>query len=393
MRAIIPAHEIKHRVPEQGRVRMGVKVVGKDGKTRPKKLSRLRFTSADKHALDVIAEKYGGTVEPWSDGPTDGLYQVTVTTAKIPVVLPPDPLSGTPIYEHWSGGGCLRRCDGLRCTLPLADNAGPDAEPAVVDCPCRAENRMLCKPRTRLNVVLREVPFGGTWRLESTGWNAAEELPGMVEMVMRVQEIGMVMGELGIEERKRVVNGQTKRFVVPALSLPESIDALAAGEMRLHALGKVREIATDTLGVSRPELNVGQAETDWFDDEPVDAEIVEDVGGSVELDDGASGEKHPSPPEPPPPVIHHGVQSPLLKSLHAALRDASELPEITMDADELRHALVALVTKGRAQSSNDLTDLEQREAVTLIADVLAGDRRFLGVRDGRLRLSAKREDS
>lgn len=222
----------------------------------------------------------------------------------------------------------------------------------------------------------------------------------------------MVMGELGIEERKRIVNGQTKRFVVPALSLPESIDALAAGEMRLHALGKVREIATDTLGVSRPELNAGQAETDWFDDEPVDAEIVEEPqppctcetfgNGVMSGNDGrlppAEGcPRHGLPPtdwaDPSPPVTHHGVQSPLLKSLHAALRDASELPEIDLGTDDLRHALVCLVTQGRAQSSNDLTEAEQREALNLTADVLAGDRRFLGVRDGRLRLSAKREDS
>lgn len=377
MRQIVPVHEIKHRIAEQGRIRMGIKVdagFDRDGKpkSRPKKLSRFRFTSSDVAALEVIAQKYGGEVTPWNDGPTDGLHEVTVTQAKIPVVLPPDPLSGSPIYEHWSGGGCLRRCDGLACTLPLADNAGPNAEPAVVECPCRAENRMLCKPKTRLNVALREVPFGGTWRLESTGWNAAEELPGMVDMVLRVQEVGLVCGELSIEERKRVANGRTSRFVVPALSLPESIDALAAGEMRLHALGKVREIATDTLGMApRPELNAGQAETDWFDDdEPVDAEIVDD--------------------EPPPSVTTHGVQSPRLKALHAALNDAVSLPEIDVDADTLRHALVRLVTQDRAESSNDLTEPEQREALNLMADLLAGDRRYLGVRDGRLRLSAKK---
>ncbi len=412
MRAIVPVHEIRHRVPEQGRIRMGAKVatsgVDKNGKpkTRPVKLKRLRFTSADRQAIDAIAAKYGGEVTPWQDGPTDGLYQVTVNTAKIPIVLPPDPLSGTPIYEHWSGGGCLRRCDGLNCTLPLADNAAPDAAPAVVECPCRAENRMICKPKTRLNVVLREIPFGGTWRLESTGWNAAEELPGMVDMVMRVQEIGMVMGELGIEERKRIVRGQTKKFVVPALSLPESIDALAAGEMRLHALGKVREIATDTLGMSRPELNAGAPEADE-DDWVVDAEIVddEDGGEAGSLPTGTGSPTDSAPPphseggepgpatQPPPSPAKRGVQAPKVKALHAALRDALALEEIDVDVDTLRHGLVRLVTKGRSESSAEMTDLEQSEALSLVADLLAGDRRYLGVTEGRLRVSARKEDA
>lgn len=388
---------------------MGVKVdtgeVDKNGnkKMRPKKLSRFRFTSNDVEALNVIAAKYGGEVTPWNDGPTDGLHEVTVTQAKIPVVLPPDPLGGSPIYEHWSGGGCLRRCDGIDCTLALADNAKPDAEPAVVPCPCRAENRMICKPKTRLNVVLREVPFGGTWRLESTGWNAAEELPGMVEMVMRVQEIGMVCGELSIEERKKVANGRTSRYVVPALSLPESIDALAAGEMRMGALGKVREIDAPAA----PQLEPAP-EKDWYDedDEIHDAEIVPDeiagVSASEErsADPGVTLEPEEGPPDAdtprtatPAPIIRHGVQSPTQKALHAALRDAVALPEIDVEVDDLRHALVHLVTNGNETSSAALTDTEATEALRLISDLLEGTRRYLGIRIGRLRLSAKKEDA
>lgn len=420
MREIVPIHQIKRRVPEQGRIRMGVKqLTGKLDKnnkpmSRPVKLSRLRFTSQDRAALDVIADKYGGEVTPWTDAPTDAQYQVTVTREKIPVVLPPDPLSGTPIYEHWSGGGCLRRCDGVDCAIPAAD---AEEQQAIIACPCRAENRMACKPRTRLNVVLRDVPFGGTWRIESTGWNAAEELPGMVDMVLTVQETGMVMGELSIGQRTRLVGGQTKKFVVPALSLPESIEALAEGQMRLRSLGKVREIQSDLAalpaGVAvEAEL---EGEPDW-----IDAEVVEERDDAPSSADGAppvgrqsapstgggakpdatetSGPAGGTAPEPP----KRRVQSPRVKALHAGVRQLIDVPDVAQhltshkigeQADQLRHGLVLLVTKGRSSSTSETTDAEEAEMLNLVGELLAGDRRLLGFGDdGRVRVSGKRSE-
>lgn len=431
MREIVPVHKIKRRVPEQGRIRMGRKVLtgeldkNNKPKSRPSKLTRLRFTSGDKQALDVIADKYGGDVTPWTEGPHDAQFEVTVTQEKVPIVLPPDPLSGTPIYEHWSGGGCQRRCDGIDCTLPLADNAAPDAEQLVVACPCRAENRMQCKPRTRLNVALREVPFGGTWRIESTGWNAAEELPGQVDMVLTVQETGMVMAELSIAQRTRLVRGQTKKFVVPCLTLPESIEALAAGSMRLKALGQVREIAGNLAALPAAK-EVEDEREDWIDgtDEVVDAELVEEPdddrdrapgapgrsgasssAGGGEDGDGPAGrspagvQTSAGPAAPAPPKRR--VQSPRVKALHAGIRQLLDVPDVTAllespkisdQADQMRHGLVLLVTEGRSSSTTDTNDDEQARMLTLVGELLGGERRLIGFADdGRIRLSARKE--
>jgi hypothetical protein len=272
----------------------------------------------------------------------------------------------------------------------------------VIACPCRAENRMVCKPRTRLNVVLRDVPFGGTWRIESTGWNAAEELPGMVDMVLTVQQTGMVMGELSIGQRTRLVGGQTKKFVVPALSLPESIEALAEGQMRLRSLGKVRESQSDLAalpaGAEVNEVELEPVEPDW-----IDAEIVDDgVGGQ---DEGKSGDTVSNRPSQEPPATatpsKRKVQSPRVKALHAGVRQLVDVPDVnqhltspkvTERCDQLRHGLVLLVTKGRSSSTAETSDEEQAEMLTLVGELLGDDRRLLGFADdGHVRVSAKRD--
>lgn len=383
MRAIVPVHEIKRRITEQGRIRMGVKVSMGEGKSRPKKLDRLRFTSADKRAILKIAELYGGDATEWPEGPDPNLWQVTVTADRVPVVLPPDPLSGTPIYELWSGGGCQRRCDGIDCTLAVATDAGPDTQPAVLECQCRAQNKMLCKPRTRLNVVLRDVPFGGTWRLESTGWNAAEELPANVDMVMHVQNEGLATAELGITQRNRMVRGHMKHYVVPSLTLPESILALAEGRMRLTALGQAREV---------PALPAPAG--DWYDDdEIVDAEVIDEDVGAGEGPETSDDKVPPADPlEPPAPTRR--VQSPRVKALHAGLRQVIDIPGIDVDVNSLRHSLVMLVTEGRSPSTKDMNDAEEQRALELVDDLLQGRRRFIGVADnGKMRLSQRREET
>lgn len=405
MREIVPVHQIKRRIPEQGRIRMGEKgTTVKNGKTitYPKRLTRFRFTSADKPALDTIAELYGGTVTAWDDKQNVGHHQVTVTQEKIPVVLPPDPLSGTPIYELWSGGGCQRRCDGIECALEKSPDAKPDDAQPVAPCLCRANGLMLCKATTRLNVILREIPFGGTWRLESKGWNSAEELPGMVAAVLAVQESGFTVAELAIGQRSKITNGKTSRYVVPALTLPESVEALAEGRMRLTALGRLREIATDTLHMDRPALNAGQVAPPApppVDDGTVDAEwFFEELDEPPDSLDERPGTSTGTADEPPPPVGGPAFSADERAyrpetALHVGIAQVVEIPEVaaaSATVNDFRHALVLLVTKDRSPSSKDLAPLELSAALALVADLLAGDRRWVGIENGRLRVSGRR---
>lgn len=249
----VPLNNLRRRIPEAGRLRMGVKT----GRAM-KAIDTWRFTSHDKVALEQIADLYGGAVKAWSDPKAaEGQFEVITDASEIRIVLPPEPLSG-PVYELWSGGGCERRCDGEHCETMQRGPEGP--EPVEVPCLCSAAGALSCDVKTRLSVLLPEIRFAGVWRLDTKSWNAAQELPGMVELVQSQQGNGLSYAVLAIKPRRTVTNGQTKRFLVPQLGIPQSLEELAAGMTRLGALP-----ATEA-----PALEAGEP-----DDVVVDAEIVD----------------------------------------------------------------------------------------------------------------------
>lgn len=264
-RAVVPVAHLNRRVPEQGRIRIGAK----SGKAM-KALDTFRFTSHDRSALEQIAERYGGEVREWSDPKAaKGQWEVITEASEVEVVLPPDPLGGTPIYELWSGGGCERRCDGLTCSVMVKGPEGP--EPSEIACRCVEDGAMICEPHTRLSVILRHLRFGGVWRLESKGWNAAQELPGMVEMVQQMQDQGLPYATLGLQQRRSQTAGETRHYVVPVISLPADPDTLASGRMTLGA----GELSPE-LDEPVPELEAAEViEAEFGAEDVVDAEIVD----------------------------------------------------------------------------------------------------------------------
>jgi hypothetical protein len=210
----MPILVLQQRLRELGRIRIGQKVATSSGKTRPAKLDRFRLTSPSKELLDRVAAKYGGTVEAWTPEGGAGQYEVITDAKRMPIHVPPQPVSQ--YFELWSGGGCQRRCDGI--TELLKDRpciCGPDPE------------RRQCKPTTRLNVVLSEIEGVGVWRLESHGYYAALELPGVAELL--AQTGGYVEAFLGLEQRTAKRDGQTRHWMVPTIDVAVTPAALMAG--------------------------------------------------------------------------------------------------------------------------------------------------------------------
>lgn len=248
-RAIVPIAQLQNRIPTAGRLRFGQKSGPKGA---PKAIDTWRFTSHDREAIDQVASIYGGAVEAWSDAPTPGQWQVTTTASELRIVLPPDPLGGSPIYEQWSGGGCQRRCDGVTCVVN--QRTGPDeVEPVETPCICDAKGELECQVKTRLSVILPDIKFAGVWRLDSGSWNVAHEMPGMVELVQSLQQRGLTRGLLALEHRKSVSGGKTRRYIVPTLRVDGSMDQLASGEMQVSALGTVEQ---------RPAIGPGVVDSD-----------------------------------------------------------------------------------------------------------------------------------
>jgi hypothetical protein len=166
-------------------------------------------------------------------------------------------------YEMWSGGGCVRRCDGIECETSQR-SFDADYEPVMVSCICGSKGKLECRPYTRLNVIIPSIRFGGSWRLESKGWNAAEELPGMAEMLANIQEGGHLRGRLRLEHRQS--QGGRRKFVVPTLAIDVSVNDILAGN-----------VAVPSLTSSAPSVAINPPLMELPSDDIIDAVIIDEI--------------------------------------------------------------------------------------------------------------------
>lgn len=371
--AVVPLATIARRIPEAGRIRIGVKAPTSKGGERPKAIGEFRFTSHDRAALEQIAGMYGGAVKPWSDPKAaEGQYEVITSAPEIRVVLPPDPLGGSPVYELWGGGGCERRCDGITATVL---QQGPDGlEPTDVACLCAARGELSCSVTTRLSVILPEVRFAGVWRLDTKSWNAAQELPGMVDLIQQMQGRGLSYAVLAVKHRRSVFAGETRRFMVPVLGVGASIEELAAGQARLGSIGAgdtvapVGELGPGEVGAGTVVVPASSASAAGSipatevppppdpDDEITDAELVDE-------------------PEPsraqhaPTPIVDGGISPMATRSQITKLQIGCSALGMTTKPKRLEWATVHV---GRpVESFNALTLEEASLLIDLAEDEIA----------------------
>lgn len=220
---ITPLSDLTRRPPEAGRIRLGEKTG-----SAMRSLDKFRFTSPDQTVISQLAALYGGECKPWNDPKANPSkqWQVHTEAAEIPVYLVPDGLSVW--YETWAHGGVQRRCDGVMCEVPRV--VGYDYEMVQQNCLCRVEGVRSCRPYTRMQLILPQVSFRGVWRLETKGWNAATELPGMYDMIVQLAERGgLLQAMLGIERREQRTAAGKRNFVVPRLTIVQTAEELQAG--------------------------------------------------------------------------------------------------------------------------------------------------------------------
>lgn len=275
---VVPLNQIDRRMAEAGRIRMGEKTA-----KAMRSIDRFRFTSPDEGLIKQIAALYGGTAEPWHEpkaNPSDQ-WQVKIEADKINVILPPDSLDQW--YELWAGSGCVRRCDGEQCETPT--QTGDGYAMTSVPCMCDANQLMECKPHTRLKVILPGVDLHGVWRLETKGWNALHELPGMVDLIEAMTARGrIVQAQLSIEKQEKMVNRRKSNFVVPKIELPFTPEQLVAGAANLGAL------TTGTSPAEVPALGPGmsseyQANIEGFTTPGVESDLMRQIREAKETHD------------------------------------------------------------------------------------------------------------
>jgi recombination directionality factor gp3-like protein len=226
-----PILDLQRRLVEVGRIRIGAQAKTRTGKLAPKKLDSYRLTSGSKDLLDAAAAIYGGEVVPWEGAPGDSRQWELFTTADVLDVVFPPGQNFTQFWEMWSGGGCLRRCDGEReqigdgpCLCPRDYDERRD----------QAAEGKACKPTTRLSVILPKVPGIGVWRVETHGFYAAVELAGSAELCEMATAKGrMIPARLRLDRRTVKRGGQTRNFNVPVVEIDATVtqvmEALGVG--------------------------------------------------------------------------------------------------------------------------------------------------------------------
>jgi hypothetical protein len=259
---VTPVRLLSRRAPEAGRIRLGVKT----GRAM-KAIDTFRFTSPHRESIERLASIYGGTPKPWDEPKARVKNQWEVITEckqGLRVFLPQDSLSLN--YEAWSGGGRIRECDGEVCMISVR---GPDAGLEPTPCICHAKGVQECSPKLRMQVILPELDFQGSWRLETGSWNAVHELPGMYEMIQQLASTGkMVDAYLNIEPRTQVKDGKTKNFVVPTLSMAHTPLNMLEGSSSV-----------------RPQLTAAPAPLDMEALPVAPDEVLEDDGQLVFLEE------------------------------------------------------------------------------------------------------------
>ncbi|WP_431784378.1 hypothetical protein [Streptomyces chumphonensis] len=220
---------MKRQAAELGRIRTGYSRPNKDPKKRniPVRSRTFVLTSHSRDYVAAAAELLGGDVEEWTPQNSKvAQYRVITKASELRAILPAgDPLSQS--YEMWSGGGCSRRCDGeteQKTKQPCICLAryGEDWHLRPAD--------QVCRPTSRINVMLPDLPDLGVWRLETKSYYAADAMAGGLDIVLAATEgKSMMPVRMWIEQRTAVRDGETKNFpvvmVVP--SLPKLRHALS----------------------------------------------------------------------------------------------------------------------------------------------------------------------
>lgn len=367
----MPIVDVQAKFRELGRIRAGLVERPAGKKPRPVTLATWRLTSKWRHLLDELAAVCGGTVREWAHPSEEGTqYELVTEVDALDVIVPPgDVLSQW--YELWSGGGCQRRCDGVRQTLVDAPCACP-TDPQERAARASANPPTACKPTSRLIVMLPMAGDLGVWRLESHGYYAAVELAGAAGLVELATRRGiMVPAVLRLERRTIKRPGEPpKRFAVPALSfrgnLGETLDALGFARGDLPMLpGVESRPALDTGGV--PELPAASPAIPT----PDELDELDEWGETRTVEQSSipeTGTPEPeafAPPEPEPePERGGGMTWPQM----AAMRSG----EAGLD-DDGRHGLYLALTAGRTGKGGDLEPMERHSAMASFVRLKRGE--------------------
>ncbi|MFG1966907.1 hypothetical protein [Nonomuraea sp. NPDC049028] len=142
---------LQRRHWQDGRIRLGVKKISKNGKEYPSKIETFRFTSPSEEMIQGVAELYGGQARPWKS-PQGPQFEVITDAKRIPVIVPPNGLSQN--MELWDGKLCVRRCTGV-----AARRRSGSISPQLSTC---------CRPYVSTPSAASGLGWRVTWRVHAS---------------------------------------------------------------------------------------------------------------------------------------------------------------------------------------------------------------------------------
>ena len=225
------------RLAPIGRIRLGrAEPAGRTGRggqpiTRPVKLGTFRFTSPSRPAIDAAAALWRGDVRPW-EYRGRRQWEVITDAAELTVCVPQVHDAIDSWYEWWRGGECVRRCDsrtdrktGRPCICP--------ADPVERHRLSKANPPQACGLKTRVSLILPDLPDVGTWRLDTGSFYAAGQLLSKARLMEMFRDRSgfMLPARLWIDHQSDMKDGQVRRWIVPALELQGTLRQYASGQL------------------------------------------------------------------------------------------------------------------------------------------------------------------
>lgn len=245
---------------EDGRIRPGTSKPSTNPRARegtrvPVRLREWRLTSSNQKAIEAAAALFGGTPRPWEESRRGTQWEVITETNRLPIYIPPA-VALDQWMEMWSGGKCLRRCEGG----PGATNTR-NRRPC--ECPSDDAERIAlakqnppaaCKTVSRFRVRLVDVPGIGFWRVECGGFHGAVELKATVDTLAALAGQGRhVAAFLYLDWRTE----PGKQYVVPKIQIPETEREILARTATLNEIAAGH--ASLGMPTARPQITAGPA--------------------------------------------------------------------------------------------------------------------------------------
>jgi len=299
------------RLPRLGKIRLGVKVEGKSGKSYPKETPHFVVT-------EEVAKVYGN--EPKE-------LDIMIPVEQTEVVFPQ-------AYEMYGSG------KGLKCTGDGVTALRFDEESKSMrerECPCEYFEQGKCKQRAHLSVLLPRVSVGGIYQIDTSSYNSIVDLNSSLDYVRAlVGRISMVPLKLKREARETHHDGHKQVHYTMRIELEGSVEFLNQLRENNKRILSGPSYVLPAPVQENPEFDDGQVIDEEEALQPAKtAEAVPDTGSPEKVAPAAPAAV-PAPESEPSPVKLGETPAPNKEMLMDWIRKAENIDDINQVLDMAR---------------------------------------------------------